>query len=77
MASDTRESDVPPVGEEIHLPGNSAIPLLMAVGITLALIGVTTFPIISVVGTLIFLWTLVRWIRDTRHDIDELPPGHH
>lgn len=77
MASDTRESDVPPVGEEIHLPGNSAIPLLMAVGITLALIGVTTFPIISVVGTLIVLWTLVRWIRDTRHDIDELPPEHH
>ena len=77
MASDTRESDVPPVGEEIHLPGNSAIPLLMTVGITLALIGVTTFPIISVVGTLIFLWTLVRWIRDTRHDIDELPPEHH
>jgi len=76
MASDTRESDVPPVGEEIHLPGNSAIPLLMAVGITLALIGVTTFPIISVVGTLIFLWTLVRWIRDTRHDIDELPEHH-
>jgi len=77
MASDTRESDVPPVGEEIHLPGNSAIPLLMTVGITLALIGVTTFPIISVVGTLIVLWTLVRWIRDTRHDIDELPPEHH
>jgi len=77
MASDTRESDVPPVGEEIHLPGNSAIPLLMTVGITLALIGVTTFLIISVVGTLIFLWTLVRWIRDTRHDIDELPPEHH
>jgi hypothetical protein len=76
MASDTRESDVPPVGEEIHLPGNSAIPLLMAVGITLALIGVTTFPIISVVGTLIVLWTLVRWIRDTRHDIDELPEHH-
>ena len=76
MASDTRESDVPPVGEEIHLPGNSAIPLLMAVGITLALIGVTTFPIISVVGTLIFLWTLVRWIRDSRHDLDELPEHH-
>ena len=76
MASDTRESDVPPVGEEIHLPGNSAIPLLMTVGITLALIGVTTFPIISVVGTLIVLWTLVRWIRDTRHDIDELPEHH-
>ncbi len=76
MASDTRESDVPPVGEEIHLPGNSAIPLLMAVGITLALIGVTTFPIISVVGTLIFLWTLVRWIRDTRRDVAELPLEH-
>ena len=77
MASDTRESDVPPVGEEIHLPGNSAIPLVMTVGITLVLVGVTTWIGFTVVGTLIFMWTLVRWIRDTRHDIDELPPEHH
>lgn len=77
MASEPGDPNVAPAGEEIHLPGNSVIPLLMAVGITLSLIGVTTFPIIAVVGTLIFLWTLVRWIRDSRHDLDELPPEHH
>ncbi len=76
-ASDTRESDAPPVGEEIHLPGNSVIPLLITVGITLMLVGITTWIGFTVVGTLIFMWTLVRWIRDTRHDIDELPPEHH
>jgi len=76
MASESRDPNVAPAGEEIHLPGNSSLPLLMAVGITLALLGVTTFPIIAVVGTLIFLWTLVRWIRDSRHDLDELPEHH-
>ncbi len=76
MASEPRESNVAPAGEEIHLPGNSAIPILMTVGITLVLIGVTTFIIFIVVGMLIFVWTLVRWIRDTRHDIDELPEHH-
>jgi hypothetical protein len=35
------EPDVPPVGEEIHLPGPSILPLLTAVGITLALVGFT------------------------------------
>jgi len=77
MASEPRDPNVAPAGEEIHLPGNSALPLLMTVGITLALLGITTFPILTVVGTLIFLWTLVRWIRDSRHDIDQLPPEHH
>ena len=35
------ESAAPPVGEEIHLPGPSVLPLVTAVGITLAVIGTT------------------------------------
>jgi len=76
MASESRDPNVAPAGEEIHLPGNSVIPLLMTVGITLVLIGVTTWIGFIVVGTVIFLWTLVRWIRDSRHDLDELPEHH-
>ena len=39
---------VPPAGEEIHLPGPSIQPLLLAFGITLALVGVTLGPLPAV-----------------------------
>jgi hypothetical protein len=70
------EDEAPPVGEEIHLPGPSIIPLLNAVGITLAIVGITTFVQISIVGVILFLVTLWIWIRDVRRDFDELPLDH-
>lgn len=77
VADEPRDPDVQPVGEEIHLPGNTILPLVMAFGITLALIGITTFIGFTIAGALIFLYTLVRWIRHTRRDIEELPPDAH
>ena len=71
------DTDIPPVGEEIHLPGPSLIPFLSAIGITLAVIGTTLGLWISIVGLIIFILTTIRWIRDTRRDIDELPEEHH
>jgi hypothetical protein len=71
------DPDVPPVGEEIHLPGPSILPLLTAVGITLALVGVTTFIEFTVVGVILTLFCLVRWIKDTRREINELPLDAH
>ena len=67
------EPDVPPVGEEIHLPGPSILPLLTAIGITLALVGVTTFIEFTVIGVILTVGCLVRWIKDTRREVDELP----
>jgi len=67
------DPEVPPVGEEIHLPGPSILPVLTAVGITLALIGITTFIEFTVVGVLLTIGCMVRWIKDTRSEIDELP----
>jgi hypothetical protein len=72
----TSPGPVPPVGEEVHLPGNTVLPLVMAVGITVLLIGITTTHILTVTGLVIFLVTLVKWIRDVRREIDELPPEH-
>lgn len=69
------DPQVPPAGEEVHLPGPSLIPLMTALGITLALIGVTISLFVTIVGGLITLYCVVRWVRDTRHDIDELPLG--
>jgi hypothetical protein len=67
------EPEVPPVGEEIHLPGPSILPILTAVGITLALIGITTFIEFTVVGVILTVGCIVRWIKDARREIDELP----
>ena len=71
------QSDVPPAGEEIHLPGPSIIPLIVAVGITLTVIGTTIDWIWSAIGGIIFLVSVGTWIRDTRRDIEALPEEHH
>lgn len=77
MTEIDREHPAPPVGEEIHLPGPSLIPILSALGITLAVIGTTISVYVFIVGLLIFLGTTIRWIADTRRDIAALPADHH
>jgi hypothetical protein len=70
------ERSAPPVGEEIHLPGPSIIPFAMAIGITLIVIGTTIDWIWMAVGGVIFIVTLVAWIRDAVREVDELPEEH-
>jgi hypothetical protein len=67
------DPEVPPVGEEIHLPGPTILPVLSAVGITLVLVGITTFVELTIAGGLLTIGCAVRWIKDTGHEIDELP----
>ena len=69
-------SQAPPSGEEIHLPGPTILPFVMAIGITLAVIGTTITWYASIIGVIIFAVTLLMWIRDTRRDISELPEDH-
>jgi hypothetical protein len=71
------DPEIPPAGEEIHLPGPSALPALTALGITLTLVGITTYIELVVIGGLITLLAVVRWIREARSDIDELPLDDH
>jgi hypothetical protein len=71
------DPEIPPVGEEIHLPGPTILPLLTAVGITLILIGVTTFIEFTVIGVILTLVCMFRWIKDTRREVDELPLEAH
>ncbi len=71
-----QERNVPPAGEEIHLPGGSIQPLLLAAGITVALVGVTFSIVLVIAGGLLSLAVIARWIADTRRDIDELPASH-
>ncbi len=67
---------VPPAGEEIHLPGASMQPLLLAFGITLALVGVTIGRFVMISGLVLMVWVTIRWIADTRRDINALPASH-
>jgi hypothetical protein len=65
-----------PAGEELHLPDPSLVPILNAAGVALALVGLTITYYLTVVGGILFLVTLVKWIGDATHDISELPADH-
>jgi len=71
------DPEIPPAGEEIHLPGPSIQPLLLAVGITIGLVGVTTFFPLVIAGVILSILVIVSWVRQTRREIDELPLDHH
>jgi hypothetical protein len=70
------DPEVPPPGEEIHLPGGSIQPVLLTLGITVALVGVTFNVALVIAGGILALAVVIAWIRDTRRDIAELPLEH-
>ena len=67
---------VPPVGEEIHMPKPSIIPLINASALAVAIVSVTLSWIVVVLALIVFVVTTIRWIADTRRDINELPLDH-
>jgi hypothetical protein len=69
-------SPAPPAGEPIHLPGPSILPFLCAISITLVVIGTTINIIISIVGLIMFVVVVLKWVGETRRDIAELPEEH-
>jgi hypothetical protein len=71
------QQETPPVGEEIHLPGPTVLPITAAAGLTLVVIGTTIDWIWSVVGAVILIIVVVRWVRDTRRGVSALPEEHH
>jgi len=70
------DKPIPPSGEEIHLPGQSVQPALLAFFITVTLLGTTTVWYLSAAGGIGCLWVIVRWIRDARTELEELPAHH-
>ncbi|MEA2331546.1 MAG: hypothetical protein QOH58_1684 [Thermoleophilaceae bacterium] len=69
-------SDAPPAGEAVHLPGPSYVPVVTALGLTLAIVGIVLSWILVGLGLVITVVAIWRWIRDTRRDISELPLQH-
>jgi hypothetical protein len=73
---DQDEGTLPPPTEEIHLPDPSYLPPVMALGITFIVTGIVIGLPVVIVGAIIFLITLVRWIRQTREEMGQLPLDH-
>jgi hypothetical protein len=71
------DPEVPPAGEEVHLPGGSIQPILLATAIAVGIVGVTTNIVLVIAGAVATVWIIIAWIRDTRRDIAELPLEHH
>jgi hypothetical protein len=70
------EGALPQPTEQIHLPEPSFLPVVLAFGITIAIVGVVFTWVMVVIGLLIVLISLTRWIRQTRQEMSELPLGH-
>ena len=70
------EGAVAPATEEIHLPDPSYLAPVMAFGIALMVVGLTLGVIVIAAGAILFVITLVRWIRQTREEMAELPLEH-
>ena len=77
VETDHPTTQVPPAGEEIHMPGPSILPFVSAIAITLIVIGTTIDWIFSAIGGVILLVTTIQWIKDTRRDVAALPEQHH
>jgi hypothetical protein len=71
-----RETPEPP-GELIHLPGPSYLPVLTAAGLAIAITGIVLNLAMVVIGAVIALVAIWKWIGQTRREISELPLEHH
>lgn len=68
---------LPAPSEQVHLPGPSYLPVLVALGTTIALVGVVLSWVLCAIGTVILVLSVARWIRGAREEMAELPLEHH
>jgi hypothetical protein len=66
-----------PPAEAIHMPDPSYLPFVLALGITITLVGVLTGLVVVAIGLIIVVSVLVRWIRSARDEMADLPLEHH
>jgi Cytochrome c oxidase subunit IV len=67
---------IPPAGEEVHMPAPSALPLINAAALAIAIVALTISWWVVAGAMLVLLGTAVRWVRDVKRDINELPLDH-
>ena len=78
MATDLEQPEgaLEPPTDEVHLPDPSYLPAVLAFGLSIAVIGVIMSWVVVAIGLIIFLVALVRWVRQTREEMAQLPLEH-
>ena len=76
MADEQSSGALTPPSEEIHLPDPSYMPVLLAFGATLVVVGVVLTWIMVAIGLILVVVAMTRWIRQTREEMAELPLEH-
>jgi hypothetical protein len=77
-AAETTESSerLPQPTEEVHLPDPSYLPVLLALGVTITLVGVVLTWVMAGIGLLLTVVVVARWIGSARREMRELPLEH-
>ena len=76
MAGETQGGTLPPPSEEVHLPDPAYTPVVLAFGVTIAVVGVVLSWVMVAIGLIIVIVALTRWIRQAREETAELPLEH-
>jgi hypothetical protein len=70
------EKSPPPVGDRIHLPGPSVQPVLIALALSLVLMGLIGLWFLTGIGVVLLLFVLIRWIVAATREYRDLPAHH-
>lgn len=70
------EKSPPPVGDRIHLPGPSVQPVLVALALSLVLMGLVGLWFLTGIGVVLLLFVLIRWIVAATREYRDLPAHH-
>lgn len=70
------EQSPPPAGEKIHLPGPSVQPVLIALALTLVLLGLLGLWFLTILGAILLVYLTIRWIVEATREYRDLPARH-
>jgi type IV secretory pathway TrbD component len=71
-----RTESPPPPSEDIHLPGPSYLPIVVAAGIAVSLVGLVLSWVAFALGMIVWLTAAAVWVRKAREEMAELPLDH-
>ena len=67
---------IAPPAEAIHMPEPSFLPVVLAFGIMVSLVGILLGIVISAIGLIIVVVVLFKWIGSARAEMADLPLEH-
>jgi hypothetical protein len=71
------EQEATPVGEHIHMPEPSLLPLINAASLAGAIVSITLSPFLLAGCLIIWLISTAIWIRSAARDTAALPLDNH